>query len=107
MSYRFMSCNSCGTRLRFMRKVQRSSVKCPLCGTGMELSARDMVSRSDKYEASDEDRRHVPPPEFIPAELLAANRKAQPLNPRNFLVGLATATVIATALIAQGVLRIS
>ena len=107
MSYRFMSCNSCGTRLRFMRRVERNSVKCPLCGEGLELSAREPVSRSEKYAASDEDRRDVPPPEFIPPELLAANRTPQRLSVRNFLVGLATATVVTTALIAQGVLRIS
>jgi len=73
----------------------------------MELSARDLVSRSDKYEASDQDRRDVPPPELIPPELLAANRNPQRLSLRQFLVGAATAAVVTTALIAQGVLRIS
>ena len=72
MAYRFMSCSACGTRLRFLRRVERPSIECPLCANVMDLVPKDMIPRSERGNAGPVMERIVPEPEVVPQEVIEA-----------------------------------
>ena len=95
-----------------MRRVERSNIKCPRCGNGMELVAKDMVRRGAFFGESDDvvpdDTRWIPEPEVVPVEMQSPDVVVDSAwRVRPFLAGLLTAAIVTLTLIHQGILRFS
>lgn len=104
MPYRFLFCPVCGTRLRFFRDVERGSIGCPECGTGMDLGPRNMVARLPADFVLSRRRRFVPMPELLPASVVRASIARRRYRVRNLLLGLVTIAAAAVLLLKSGLL---
>ncbi len=103
MSYRFLSCTVCGTKLRFVRAVKRNRIGCPECGNGMDLAPRDMIDRWQPATA--ERKRTVPQPEELPATIQHLESSQRHHAMRQFLVGVVAIIAIAVVLVQSGMFR--
>ena len=103
MTYRFIFCSLCGTRLRFIRDVERNSVGCPKCGTGMELLPKHMATRHGTDVALTLQHHFVRTPELLPAAMLTTLMAGGRSSLRQVLVGTGTVFTIALLLVKTAV----